>query len=227
MRHIFDLKGAMCAFAVGVVISVMGSILWLVMLLFFLLTSFAFTRYRFEVKSKKGLHEGTMGERGYKNVLANGAVVMIIALLTFLDVPTFEIDTASFIFVSALAVAAADTAASEIGIFDPKAVLITTFKKVEPGTDGGISITGQLAAFVAAGFTSGFSYLLFFLLSPDLVAGSPTIIIPMLCGFFGCQIDSIIGATIERRGKIGKQGNNFISISSGAFLAWMFSFAML
>jgi uncharacterized membrane protein len=50
--------------------------------------------------------------------------------------------------------------------------------------------------------------------------------IPMLCGFFGCQVDSVIGATIERRGKIGKLGNNFISIASGAALAWLLSLLM-
>lgn len=225
-RHILDLRGSASAFAVGCVISVMGSILWLVMLLFFLFTSYAFTRYRFETKKKQGFHEGTTGERGYRNVLANGAVVTVIALLNFLEAPTLAPDISSFVFVSALAVAAADTAASEIGVFDPRPVLITNLKRVEPGTNGGISITGQLAAFIAAGLTSAISYMLFSL-EPDLLAGASTILIPMLCGFFGCQVDSLIGATIENRGKIGKLGNNLLSIASGAALAWLLSLTMV
>lgn len=225
-RHIFDLKGAICAFVVGSVVSVLGSILWLIMLIFFLLTSYAFTRYRFMTKKQMGLHEGTMGERGYKNVLANGLVVAVIAILVALEIPTFGMDTASFIFVAALSVAAADTAASEIGVFDPKPVLITTGEKVKPGTDGGVSLTGQIAAFIAAGLISALSYLLF-ILDPELLAGAPTLLIPMLCGFFGCQIDSLIGATLETKGRIGKLGNNFISIAAGATLAWLLSFAML
>lgn len=224
-RNILDFKGSVLAFIVGVIISVMGSILWLAMLLIFLLTSYAFTRYRFELKKQRGLHEGTQGERGYRNVAANGMVMTIIALLTFLNVPTFELGTSSFIFVSALSVAAADTAASEIGVFDPNPVLITTFEKVTPGTDGGVSLTGQLAAFVAAAFTSAIGYALF-MLDQGLLSGASTVLIPMICGFFGCQVDSIIGATIERKGKIGKLGNNFISIASGAILAWLLAFAM-
>lgn len=200
----------------------MGSILWLIMLLLFLLTSYAFTRYRFEAKKEKGLHEGTRGERGYHNVAANGMVMTIIAILTFLGVPTLDIGTASFMFVSALSVAASDTAASEIGVFDPKPVMITTLKQVTPGTDGGVSLTGQLAAFFSAALTSALAYLLFSLDS-RLVVGASTFLIPMLCGFFGCQVDSVIGATIERKGKIGKLGNNFLSIASGALLAWILS----
>jgi uncharacterized membrane protein len=41
----------------------------------------------------------------------------------------------------------------------------------------------------------------------------------MLCGFLGCQIDSVIGATLERRGKIGKLGNNLASIGLGTLIA--------
>lgn len=224
-RNILDLRGSLIALVVGVIISVMGDILWLVMLLLFLLTSYALTKYRFELKKQKGFHEGSKGERGYKNVIANGLVMTIIAVLVFFNAPTMEIGTASFIFVSALAVAAADTAASEIGVFDPKPILITTFEKVKPGTDGGVSLTGQLAAFVAAAFTSGIAYMIFSL-DPHLISGASSILIPMLCGFTGCQIDSVIGATIERKGKIGKLGNNFLSISSGALLAWLLSMTM-
>jgi uncharacterized membrane protein len=42
----------------------------------------------------------------------------------------------------------------------------------------------------------------------------------MLCGFLGCQIDSVIGATWETRGKIGKLGNNFLSILAGTMIAF-------
>ena len=225
VRKILDLKGSLLAFVVGAIISILGSILWLVMLLIFLLTSFLLTKYRFEAKKKKGLHEGSSGERGYRNVLANGVVMTVIAVLAFLDGSMMSMATASFMFVSALAVAAADTAASEIGVFDPRPVLITNLQRVPPGTNGGVSLTGQLVAFIAAGFTSAVAFMLFSL-DQNLVAGPSTILIPMLCGFFGCQVDSIIGATIERKGRIGKDGNNMISIASGAFLAWLISFAM-
>lgn len=225
VRNILDLKGSLLAFVVGAIISILGNILWLVMLLIFLLTSFVLTKYRFELKKQKGLHEGTKGERGYRNVMANGVVMIVIAVVAWLDGSLMDMATASFIFVSALSVAAADTAASEIGVFDPRPVLITTFERVKPGTDGGVSLTGQLVAFIAAGFTSAIAYLLFSLDYGTLVAGPSTVIIPMICGFIGCQIDSVIGATIERKGKIGKLGNNMVSIACGALLAWIISLA--
>ena len=225
VRKILDLKGSLIAFVVGAIISIMGSILWLVMLIIFLLTSFVLTKYRFELKKQKGLHEGSSGERGYRNVVANGLVMTVIAVFAWFGGSLMDMATASFIFVSALAVAAADTAASEIGVFDPKPVLITTFENVKPGTDGGVSLTGQLVAFIAAGFMSAIAYLLFSL-DPNMVAGPSTVLIPMLCGFFGCQIDSVIGATIERQGKIGKLGNNMVSIACGALLAWIISLAL-
>lgn len=225
LRNILDFKGSVVAFAVGAVISILGSILWLIMLLIFLLTSFGLTRYRFELKKQRGLHEGTRGERGYRNVVANGVVMTVIAVFAFIDGSTMSMATASFVFVSALAVAAADTAASEIGVFDPRPVLITTLERVEPGTNGGVSLTGQLVAFIAAGFTSAIAYLLFSI-DPSMVAGASTVLIPMLCGFFGCQVDSVIGATIERQGKIGKLGNNMVSIGCGALLAWLLSLTM-
>ncbi|MGQ9587418.1 MAG: DUF92 domain-containing protein [Thermoplasmata archaeon] len=230
-RRIFDMSGSVSAFIVGMVIGLCGHVLWLLLLLIFLVSSFAATKYRFEWKKAEGFHEGVKGERTWRNVAANGAIPTAISFFSFLAEAMqpgggiFPKDTASFLFVSAVAVAASDTAASEIGIVDPRVVLITTFERVRRGSDGGISLTGQFAAFIAAAYTSAMSYVVFAGLDKALLAGPATLFIPMLCGFFGCQIDSLIGATIERRGRIGKLGNNFVSIFAGTALAFVLSFA--
>jgi len=39
-------------------------------------------------------------------------------------------------------------------------------------------------------------------------------------GWIGCQVDSVLGATLENRGLIGKGQVNAISIGIGALLAW-------
>ena len=80
-------------------------------------------------------------------------------------------------------------------------------------------MTGQFAAFIAAAYTSVVSYVAFAGLDKSLLAGPSTLFIPMLCGFLGCQIDSLIGATWERAKKIGKLGNNFTSIAIGTLIA--------
>jgi uncharacterized protein (TIGR00297 family) len=235
-RRIFDLSGSLAAFCVGMVIGVCGSVLWLILLLVFLVSSFGATRYRFEWKRAEGFQEGSKGERTWRNIVANGGIPTAIALASFLgdllgngDASSnpFPKDVASFLFVSAIAVAASDTAASEIGIIDPRVYMITTFKRTKRGVDGGVSLTGMIVAFVAAAYTSAVAYVVFATLDTDLLAGPRTLLIPMLCGFFGCQIDSVIGATWERRGKIGKLGNNFISIAIGTLLALLFALGSL
>jgi uncharacterized protein (TIGR00297 family) len=231
-KKVFNLSGSLSAFFVGMVIGICGNVLWLLLLLVFLMTSFGATRYRFEWKRDEGFQEGTRGERSWRNIVANGAIPTGIAIASFVaemlangnpDSNIFPKNIASFLFVSAIAVAASDTAASEIGIIDPRVYLITTLKRVARGMDGGISLTGQLVAFVAAAYTSVVAYLLFATVDISLLAGPRTLLVPMLCGFFGCQVDSLIGATLERKGKVGKLGNNFISILIGTLLASAFA----
>ncbi|MDH3365523.1 MAG: DUF92 domain-containing protein [Thermoplasmata archaeon] len=235
-KRVFDLSGSLSAFIVGMVIGICGNVLWLLLLLVFLLSSFGATRYRLEWKRAKGFQEGRKGERNWRNIAANGAIPTLIAFASFVSeavangnpaANVFPKDVASFMFVTAVAVAAADTAASEIGIVDPRVYLITTFRRIKRGTDGGVSLTGQLVAFVAAAYTSAIAYVLFAALDTDLLAGPRTLLIPMLSGFLGCQIDSVIGATWERSGKVGKLGNNFISIAFGTLLALLFALGSL
>ena len=80
-------------------------------------------------------------------------------------------------------------------------------------------MTGTFAAFIAAAYSSAISYVIFAGLDKDLLQGPSTLFIPMFCGFLGCQIDSVIGATWEQRKKIGKLGNNFLSIALGTLIA--------
>jgi len=225
-KKVFNLSGSVSAFVMGMIIGICGDVLWLVLLLVFLLTSFWATKYRFEWKKSEGFQEGAKGERSWRNVFANGAIPAAIALASFLadwadpEGTFFAKNIASYLFVSAIAVAASDTAASEIGIIDPRVYMITTFERVKRGTDGGISLTGSLAAFVAAAYTSVVAYIVFAFLDESLLADPFTAFIPMLCGFLGCQIDSVIGATWERKGKVGKLGNNFLSIAAGTLIAF-------
>lgn len=231
MRKIFNLSGSLSAFVVGMVIGICGDVLWLILLLVFLISSFGATKYRFEWKMSEGFQEGTKGERSWRNVFANGAIPALIAVLSFASEGLdpggglFPKDVASFMFVSAIAVAASDTAASEIGIVDPRVYMITTFERTKRGVDGGISLTGQLAAFMVAAYTSAVAYVVFAFFNDSLLAGPATLFVPMLCGFLGCQIDSVIGATLETKGKIGKLGNNFTSIALGALIAFAFAMA--
>lgn len=231
-RNLLTLDGTMAAFGVGLLIGVFGDITWLLLLLFFLFSSFAATRYRFALKEAMGVQEGKRGERRAANVLANGIAPAAIALLGFhgfgMDLLAKELS--GLLFVSALASAGADTMASEIGVLSRRAYLITTGKRVPPGTDGGVSLLGQGCAVVAALYTAMFGYLVLVPvaawagLTPPATFPSDTkfLVIPAVVGFLGCQIDSVFGATLERRGWLNKKTNNLVSTSLAVVIAFGF-----
>ena len=114
---------------------------------------------------------------------------------------------------AALAEAATDTVASEIGQYrGPDARLITTWERVPPGTDGGITIPGSIAG-LAAGMV----------IAAVATAGGllswVQLWIPVTTGFAGMLIDSLLGATLQRRGWINNEAVNFFATLAAAGLA--------
>jgi len=109
-----------------------------------------------------------------------------------------------------MAVLCSDTLASELGVFY-KAYLITNLKEVPPGTDGGISKMGEIYAFIGA-LAPSLIAMIIFLYGCVWTFNIYYIIYPTILGFVGCQIDSLLGATLERKGYIGKGMVNLISI---------------
>jgi len=207
-------SGSISAFALGMIIGGMGSINWLLILIFFTIAGFLVTRYKLQEKIDKGLQEGKRGERTYKNVLANGLIPALIATVAWImGVPQETIP--AIVFLSSISVAASDTVASEIGILSDRTKLITNLKDVPPGTNGGVSTYGTIWALLGAIGASVFGWILLF---PENLI-DPLILVPIIVGFLGCNVDSLIGATLERRGYIGKLGTNMISMASGAILA--------
>jgi uncharacterized protein (TIGR00297 family) len=150
---------------------------------------------------------------------------MAVAAASVFNLPSFPKEVSGVIFLSALSVAGADTLASEIGVLSRKAYLITTFKRVSPGTDGGISALGQLCAVGAAFYTAVVGYFVLsylaraYGLEPSMPEAASYLVIPAVIGFVGCQIDSVIGATLERKGLVSKRGTNLIATSLGAILS--------
>ncbi|MGQ0796272.1 MAG: DUF92 domain-containing protein [Methanobacteriota archaeon] len=225
-KDVLSLDGTLAAFAVGMVIGVLGDVTWLLLLLFFLLSSFLATRYRFALKEAMGVQEGVRGERRASNVLANGVAPMVVALVSLPDFAWFPKSVSGIVYLSTLAVAGADTLASEIGVLSRRTLLITNLQRVPPGTDGGVSLLGQLCALGAALYTAVIGWFALFYVA-DLYALTPTVpaatafaAIPIVVGFVGCQLDSVLGATLERRGLISKKLVNLVSTGSGALLAY-------
>lgn len=234
-EKVLDLMGTVLAFFIGAIIGIFGGILWLTLLLFFLITSFMATRYKYTLKIERGVQEGKKGERHFRNVLANGFIPTFIALISYEDFHFIEDKwMAEVAFISAIAVAAADTMASELGVISNKAYLITNPKKrVKPGTSGGISVYGQFWALMASTYTALFAWIVLFYIPYNYFSTfegflftSPSnsyalIVIPLIVGFVGCQVDSVLGATLENKGWLTNDGVNLAATSIGGILAWM------
>src|SRR5437016_11765942 len=71
-REVLTWDGSLAAFVVGMVIGIFGDVTWLFLLLFFLLSSFLATRYRFAINEALGVQEGVRGDRRVTNVFVNG-----------------------------------------------------------------------------------------------------------------------------------------------------------
>jgi len=214
---LLTLDGSLASFAVGMVLGICGGIGWLLLLVLFAFIGFAVTKYKMEQKVRRKVQEGRNGERGYRNVLANGAVPMAIALFTFLA--GWEGQVPSLIYMSAVCVAAADTTASELGVLSDRTYMITTFKRVPAGVDGGVSLYGTAWAVAASAFAA--------LVGWVVILGSvpgPLVLIPAAMGILGCFIDSLIGATLETQGLITKLWNNITSMAFGAIVALIMLF---
>ena len=222
IRKILDHLGSLLGFILGLVIGLFGSLLWLIMLLIFLITAFAATRYKYSLKNDLGAAEPKGGTRGFASVLANSWVPMVVAMLSFENpwLSTFPKNVAAVLYLTAISAAASDTIASELGVLSSRTFMITTGKPCKPGTNGGVSALGTSAALAAAAYTSIVGWMVLLLFSGQL-SGFPVwfIVIPLTMGFAGCQIDSLLGATLENRGMLNKDRVNILSIGAATLLA--------
>jgi len=115
--------------------------------------------------------------------------------------------------VAALAEAATDTVASEIGQYrGGDARLITTWERVPAGTDGGITMSGSIAG-MAAGLVVAAAALGGGMILPGQLW------IPVAAGSAGMLIDSFLGATVQRRGWTSNEAVNFFSTLAAAAVA--------
>ncbi len=220
-KKIFELTGLVSAFAVGFIIGTMGHVSWLFILFVFMVTGFIATKYKFSYKAERGIQEGKKGERTYKSVLATGLVPTVVAVLNAFPNPYLRAEWTGVLFLTAVGVAAADTLASELGMLSSKTYLITTLKPVRPGTDGGISLFGEVWALCASAYVAVIGWIILSQFSSTVPNSFSCTLIPTLGGFLGCQIDSLLGATLERKGFIGKHGVNLASSVLTVGIVWL------
>jgi len=197
-RKALDLFGSIFMIIMGIIIILFAGVNWLILIFIFMILGLVSTKYKHQYKKDIGVYEGT---RTLKNVISNGIVPFVMAAFGNYGG-----------FIGSIATATADTLASEIGVVQQPR-LITTMKKVPPGTDGAISIIGTAAGIIGAGIIGVSAY--FLGIFPDPLV---TLKVSIIAGTVGCFVDSLLGAVLERRNFISNEYVNLIATITGAVL---------
>jgi uncharacterized protein (TIGR00297 family) len=174
----------------------------------FLLTWMA-TRMGYRRKRQLGTAEERSG-RSAAQVIANigiGAAAAVAGLLTG-HAPAWLVASAA-----ALAEAAADTTSSEVGqALSESAYLVTDFRRVPVGKDGGISLIGTLVGIAAAVVVAAVAW-------AGRVIASHWLLPVAAAGVLGMFVDSFLGATLERRRLLNNNAVNLLGTITAALFA--------
>ena len=222
VRDLLDNSGLFAATNTGLTVSLLGHWTWLIALFIFLVIGSIATKWKLEEKKLLSLEEANEGLRSWKNVLANGGAVSIMAIYNFIS-PGEE--WIYFAAIASISVALSDTLASEIGSLDIRTRSITTLQSVPAGTNGGMSPTGTVAALIGAIIIS----IIGVIFSPEdsTISNINLLLMLTLIGWLGCQVDSLLGALLENRGYLGKHSVNFLATFSGSLIAIIFYYQFL
>lgn len=142
------------------------------------------------------------------NILGNSAIALLCLLLGF-----------NLGFFAAFASVLADKLSSEIGLLSKtKPLLITTFKPVQAGTDGGITLLGVAASAIGAAIIAAVNF--------AMEQNIAVFALIVASGIFGALVDSFFGAAFERKKLLSNDEVNLLGSLGGAVFAWAIASAM-
>jgi uncharacterized protein (TIGR00297 family) len=200
-------SGALGGLLVGTIVYACLGARGFAVLALFVVGGSVLTRLGYRSKQRAGTAQEHGGRRGARNALANCAVAVLCAILA----RATGSGLFTVAFVASLGAAFADTSESEVGqLFGRTPRLITTLRKVPPGTDGAISLPGTLAGIAAACLTATLALTIGLLESPR------TALLVATAAFLGTVADSLLG---ERYPGIGNEATNVICTLVAAVLA--------
>lgn len=202
-RGALTTSGAVGAVVTGASITGAGGWDWGTALVYFFLSSTALSQVATARKVAIAADKFDKGsQRDLAQALANGGVAAALALLRATPLGERHASLLEGAFVGALATANADTWATEVGTLSRQVPrLVTTGRRVAPGTSGGITPLGMAAA-AAGAATLGLVFGgMRAVVSRGIMApavrgtGAPRLVgAALIGGLTGCMVDSLLGA---------------------------------
>ncbi|MGK7369218.1 MAG: DUF92 domain-containing protein [Candidatus Halalkalibacterium sp. M3_1C_030] len=184
-----SLSGSYAAATAGTIVFGLGGLpATAVLLVFFISSTLISKKYTHSIDETPHTYTEKIRRDGLQ-VWSNGFWFTLFLILMFI----FEYKLFLIGALGAIVTATADTWATELGSrrYNMQTYLVTTFKKVDPGTDGGISIPGTAAALAGS--------LLISLIAIYVFSLQMDVIFPILSGgFLGCLADSYFGAIFQQ-----------------------------
>ena len=148
------------------------------------------TQWGLDRKTSIGAAEQHAGKRDAGQVLANGGIAGILGAIAWLN-PAQE-KVFFLMLAAAMSSATADTLSSELGtLYGKKYVNILDFRRGIRGENGVVSFEGTMIGIAGSLIIAFIAYLK----TGDL----QDIFIIMIAGTFGNLVDSLLGATLERK----------------------------
>jgi uncharacterized protein (TIGR00297 family) len=188
-------SGAWGAFALGVVVFGFGGLRWAAVLLVFFVTSSGLSRFMRQLKKEVEEQFSKGSRRDAWQVAANGGVAGL-AVLIGVFFPASIVPWV--VFTAAIAAATADTWATELGVLSRRWPRnIRNFQQVPPGTSGGISAVGMLAATGGAALIALTAWFTWPVAATTMADRSLYALVIIAAGVTGSLIDSLLGATVQ------------------------------
>lgn len=200
-------QAAITATIIGLLVLQTAQLKGVLMLMTFFVLSVLATAHKKDVKLKLNRDDSADTGRNSAQVLANGGVAGLAAILAMID--PHHHDLYIMMMAASLASALADTLSSELGmVYGHRFYDILTIRKEANGLDGVVSLEGFLIgatgsliiAFIYAGFDKA-------------------MVIVLIAGIIGNLADSILGAALERKHMIGNNVVNFLNTLIAALCA--------
>ncbi|RZK22556.1 MAG: DUF92 domain-containing protein [Hymenobacter sp.] len=161
-------------------------------------------------KRRLGLAEANKGRRTASQVVANAGVASLLSLWAWWQ--PAHAPLCRLLLAASFAAATADTLASELGnVYGRRYVNILTLRPDQRGLDGVISAEGTLLGLAGTALVASVYCLVYGWL--------PACWLLLVAGTVGNLSDSLLGATLERRGYLPNDAVNFLNTLIGALTA--------